>query len=281
MRSQMIILLIIMLTCSACSSLNSPETKPLPTETPMQETALPQLSNEDANLQNEINTAINRFEGNAGIYAQNLNTGKSLGVNDDNIFPTASTHKLVVALAVYKYLYRDASPEKKKDYDENIKAMMVVSDNPAYFELLDEIESSKPEVLAKVLEDLQLKKTRIHSREAFSRYGYHSVTSPFEMAAVFKAINDEDYLGKEMSSILKEELAHTIFKDEIPRFMQSAKVLHKNGELPGILCDVGIVDDGRDVILISAFTSTKKAGPYASDFIADLSAKSYNALRSK
>ena len=282
MLKKLTILLIIVLTCSACGSLNAPETKPLQPDTPPNADAnIARPSAEEANMLNSINTAISRFDGKTGIYAQNLRTEKSLGVNDDMVFPTASTHKLVVALAVYKYLYNDASVEKKKQYDRNIKAMMVVSDNPAFFRLLEEVKTTKPAALTQVLNDLQLKKTRIHSDEAFSHYGYHSVTTPFEMAVVFKTIYDENYLGKEKSAILKEELANTIFKDELPRFMQNNKVLHKIGELPGMMCDVGIVDDGKDIILISVFTTTQRPSTHASNFIADLSAKAYNALRTK
>lgn len=159
--------------------------------------------------------------------------------------------------------------------------MMQVSDNPSFYQMLREIENYKPDALSQVLKDLQLKNTWIHSEEAFTKYGYHSVTTPKEMAVIFETIYREQYLGKEMSGILKEELAKTIFQDEIPRFMQKKKVMHKVGSLPGMLCDVGIIDDGKDQILISIYTTSKQPENQSSLFIAETSAKLYNALSTK
>ena len=222
---------------------------------------------------------LNQFSGKNGLYAKNIKTSQTYQFNQDDIFPTASTHKLLVALAVYKYLYSDALIEDKKRFDNNIKQMIAVSDNPAFYELLKDIEHKKPDALTRVLSDLNLVNTRIHSREAFQKYGYHSVTTPYEMAVVFETIYNEAYLGKEFSAILKDELSKTIFQQEIPRYMKNVKVLHKVGELPGVQCDVGIIDDGHDLILISAYTITKRPPPYASNFIADISDKAYNSLR--
>ena len=264
------------LTASGCGNLNHPQAKPEAAKQPAanQPPAQPDLS---AQLTNRLQ----QFDGQTGLFAKNLKTGQTFSFNQDTIFPTASTHKLVVALAVYKYMYAEATATDKKQYDVHIKNMLVVSDNQGFYELLDEIEKKKPDALTRVLSDLKLVHTRIHSREAFSKYGYHSVTTPGEMAVVFETIYNEAYLGKEFSSILKEELSKTIFKEEIPRFMHNSKVLHKVGELPGVQCDVGIVDDGRDQILISAYTTSRRAPPYASNFIADIAAKAYNLLRTK
>lgn len=269
-----IFVLLFLLTASACGTINAPQSKPEPTTPPNQSPSQP-----DWNRQ--LHDRLNQFDGKTGLYAKNLKTGQTFSFNQDSIFPTASTHKLLVSLAVYKYLYSEASITDKKRYDNNIKKMLVISDNPAFYELLDDIAQKRPDALTRVLADLKLVHTRIHSREAFTKYGYHSVTTPAEMAVVFETIYNEAYLGKEFSSILKEELSKTIFKEEIPRFMQNIKVLHKVGELPEVLCDVGIIDDGRDQILISSYTSTRRPTPYASNFIANISAKAYNLLRTK
>lgn len=232
-------------------------------------------------LVDELYASAKQFDGKAGIYAKNLQTGQTVSFNADEVFPTASTHKLVVSLAVYKYLYADASTAKRKQYDQQIKDMLVVSDNPAFYTLLKEIDAENPTALTQVLTDLGLVKTRIHSEEAYKAYNYHSVTTPREMAVVFERIYREDYVAKEFSAILKEELSHTIYREEIPRFMHHSKVLNKVGALPGVLCDVGLVDDGRDQILISAYTTSDRSEDYASDFLAKIAEQAYKALRKK
>lgn len=226
----------------------------------------------------EIRGDLSRFDGSAGIYAVNLKTGRSFTYNENMIFPTASTSKLIVTLAVYKYLYNTASQDKKSLYETDVSAMIKVSDNDSFYELLDELAANRPAGLKSVIADLGLKKTFIHDDEAYKRYNYHSVTTPLEMAKVFQAIYDERYLGAKRSAQLKSQLAETIFQDEIPRYTKH-KVMHKIGQLDDILCDVGVIDDGREPVLISFYTKTAAPESYASDFIAATTGKIYNFLR--
>lgn len=230
-------------------------------------------------LEKEIKKDLKGFSGRVGVFAKNLNTGNTIEFSQDDIFPTASTSKLVVALATYKYLYPKADADKASTYDRDIELMMTISDNGSFYELLDEIKTNKEDALSKVTKDLRLRQTQIHSEAAFTKYQYHSVTTPYEMAKVFENIYRNKYLPKDKSEVLKGELANTIFHEEIPRYMLT-KVFHKVGELDDVLCDVGIVEDGHDPILISFYTVTADH-EYSSNFIATESAKLYNALRRK
>ena len=232
-----------------------------------------------SSLEKEIKKDLKDFDGRVGVFAKNLKTGKTIEFNQDNVFPTASTSKLVVALATYKYLYPKAGIDKANEYDQDVELMMTVSDNGSFNELLDEIDANKKDVLINVVKDLRLRQTQIHSKNAFNRYGYHSITTPYEMGRVFESIYMNKYLNKEKSEQLKYGLANSIFHDEIPRYMQTP-VFHKVGELDEVLCDVGVVQDGHDPILISFYTVTADH-EYSSNFIATQSAKLYNALRRK
>ncbi len=228
-------------------------------------------------LEKEINNDLKQFNGQVGVFAKNLKTGKTIQFNQDNIFPTASTSKLIVALATYKYLYPKAPVYKQYEYDQGIDSMIKVSDNNSFQALLNEFDASKNNTLDKVEKELRLRKTEIHDEQAFKKYGYHSVTTPYEMSKVLETIYNEKYIDKKQVRRLKDNLANTIFYDEIPRHMQ-VPVFHKVGELDDVLCDVGVVQDGHDPILISFYTRTGDH-KYSSDFIANVSAKLYNALR--
>jgi len=232
-----------------------------------------------SSFEGEIKADVKGFNGKVGVYAKNLKTGRTIEFNQEVIFPTASTSKLVVALATYKYLYPGVEIDKAHEYDQEIKLMMTVSDNDSFQELVDEINTNKKDALVKVVKDLRLRQTQIHSDNAFNQYGYHSITTPYEMARVFESIYMNKYLSKEKSELMKNELATSIFHDEIPRYMLTT-VFHKVGELDGVLCDVGVVQDGHDPILISFYTDTTDH-EYSSNFIAMESAKLYNALRRK
>lgn len=232
-----------------------------------------------SSIEREIKNDLKGFSGRVGVFAKNLNTGKTIQFNQDDVFPTASTSKLVVALATYKYLYPQAGIDKTSEYDQDINLMMTLSDNDSFYELLGEIESNKRDALIKVEKDLRLRQTQIHSDDAFNKYRYHSITTPYEMAKVFESIYANKYLDKDKSERMKSELANSIFHDEIPRYMLTP-VFHKVGELDEVLCDVGVIQDGYEPILISFYTVTSDH-EYSSNFIATESAKLYNALRKK
>lgn len=228
----------------------------------------------------DITDGAKKFPGTVGIYAKNLKTGKYYVYNQNAVFPAASTAKLIVTMALYKYLYPNASQDKRDWYDQCVDDMIIVSGNDSYSAMLDEIDAVRPEALKRVEKDLGLTKTMTHNETAFQRYRYHSVTTPYEMATVLENIFRERYLSKQKSTEVKTKLANTIFHDEIPRYMETP-VYHKVGALDNMLCDVGIVDDGKDQILISVYTLTDQSEEYASDYIAKTAAKAYNALRRK
>ncbi|MBP2637003.1 MAG: hypothetical protein H6Q72_2910 [Firmicutes bacterium] len=228
-------------------------------------------------LEKEIINDLKQFNGQVGVFAKNLKTEKTIKYNQDTIFPTASTSKLIVALATYKYLYPKAPTYKQNEYDQDIDLMIKVSDNTTFEALLNEFDTTKKDGFDKVERDLRLSKTEIHDEQAFKKYSYHSVTTPYEMSKVLETIYKEKYIDKKQVRRLKDDLANTIFQDEIPRYMQ-VPVFHKVGELDDVLCDVGVIQDGHDPILISFYTRTGDHS-YSSDFIATVSAKLYNALR--
>lgn len=230
-----------------------------------------------SSLEKEIKSDLTNFNGRVGVYAKNLKTGKSYGFKDNDVFPAASTSKLVVSLATYKYLYPKATEVKKAEYDDGVNAMLTISDNEYFTAFLGEFDTRNKSELARTVKDLGLKRTQIHSEDAFKRYQYHSVTTAYEMGRVLETIYRDKYIPKDKTLQMKDELRNSIFHDEIPRYMETP-VVHKIGQINDVLCDVGIIEDGHAPILVSVYTLTDDES-YASDFIASIAAKLYNALR--
>lgn len=223
---------------------------------------------------------VSDFAGTIGIYAQNLRTGKTLTYHSEDIFPAASTAKLIVALAVYHYLYDDAYPAEQTRYDNYIDLMMRVSDNDTYAELLEEMHELNPNPLDLVIRDLALTHTMVSDPQAKETYDYFSVTTPLDMALVLEHIVKEDYLSRRHSARLKDALANTIFREEIPRYLPpGVTVMHKVGALDDSYSDVGLIDDGTDQILISIYTRTEYGETYASDYMAAAAEAIYRQLK--
>jgi len=54
----------------------------------------------DQKLQKKIHALINRFNGEIGIYIKNLKNNKTVRINADTVFPTASIVKVPILIGV-------------------------------------------------------------------------------------------------------------------------------------------------------------------------------------
>ena len=54
----------------------------------------------DNKLQKKLEEAIQGFNGDIGIYVKNLRTGKTVSINADTVFPTASIVKVPILIGV-------------------------------------------------------------------------------------------------------------------------------------------------------------------------------------
>ena len=220
-----------------------------------------------------------KFLGAVGIYAKNLKTGQVLVLNPDDIFAAASTIKVPVSIIVYRHFYNQAAPALRAVYDTGVELMVTVSDNDYFADFLDEIEENiGAEVIREHFSRLGMKNTSIRDSKARKSFGYSNVTTAKDMAIIFEQL----YLGKlispEKTNFMLEAMAHSIFPEEMPRYMQQRKVIHKIGELDDVLADVGVIESPNGPILISIFTETPQDGDYASDYIAAMSACLYSRL---
>lgn len=220
-----------------------------------------------------------RFQGAVGIYAKNLRTGQVLVLNPNDIFAAASTIKVPVSVVVYRHFYEQANPETQNMYDTGIELMMTISDNDYFADFLDEIEETiGPEIIQEHFALLGLKNTTIRDPQAREAFGYSNITTAMDMGLFFEQFYLGNLIDSQKTKFMKDALAETIFEDELPRYMQERRVLHKIGELDDVLADVGIVEGENGPILISIFTETPLDIEYASDYIAMMSACIYERL---
>ena len=60
----------------------------------------------DNKLQKKIEQTIQGFNGDIGIYVKNLRTGKTVSINVDTVFPTASIVKVPILLGIMDKIQR-------------------------------------------------------------------------------------------------------------------------------------------------------------------------------
>ena len=222
---------------------------------------------------------VGKFQGAVGVYAKNLKTGQVLTLNPDDIFAAASTIKVPVSIVVYRHFYKQASPATRDVYDTGIELMMTISENDYFADFLDEIEEGiGPDIIREHFSRLGMKNTTIRDSQARNAFGYSNVTTARDMAIIFEQLYLGRLLGPEKTKFMLDAMASSIFPEEMARYMQDRKVIHKIGELDDVLADVGVVEGPNGPILISIFTETLQDIDYSSDYIAAMSACLYSKL---
>jgi beta-lactamase class A len=167
----------------------------------------------DKKLTAQLQNAISSFHGQAGIYVQNLKTGKTVAINADTLFPTASMIKVSIQCGLMdkiekgelkynqKLVYRDSllyagedilGSFKDKDTVQLSKVamlMITMSDNTASLWLQKLVGG---DYINNWLQQNGFKVMRVNSRvagrEAIRKvYGW-GVSTPYEMCRLFTMI---------------------------------------------------------------------------------------------
>src|ERR1700761_6449885 len=160
----------------------------------------------DAKLTAKLQDAIKGFNGQAGIYVQNLKTGRTAAINADTLFPTASMVKVSILCGLMdkiekgeikynqKLVYRDSLLYKGEDILGSFKdgdtievskvalLMITMSDNTASVWLQKLVGGA---YINNWLDQNGFKVMRVNSRatgrdEMHKEYGW-GVTTPYEM----------------------------------------------------------------------------------------------------
>jgi len=172
------------------------------------------LAQTDKILTDKLQDAVKGFNGQVGVYVQNLKTGKTAAINADTLFPTASMIKVSIQCGLMdkiekgelqynqKLVYRDSllyagedilGSFKDKDTIQLSKVamlMITMSDNTASLWLQKLVGG---EYINHWLEQNGFKVMRVNSRVAGreairKQYGW-GVSTPYEMCRLFSMIN--------------------------------------------------------------------------------------------
>ncbi|GAB4010452.1 hypothetical protein GCM10028808_21320 [Spirosoma migulaei] len=209
----------------------------------------------DAVLERKLRAAMANFQGDAGIYVRNLRTGKTVAINADTLFPTASMVKIPIQCGLFDKIYKGELTYDQeliyKDslhYDDGIigslkdgakitlsKVVMLmetVSDNTG--SLWCQALAGGGTSINTWLETNGFHQTRVNSRtpgrEANrTQYGWGQ-TSPREMAELLTYIRQ----GKAISPDASEEMYRNLGRqywdnDGLSQVPPDVKIASKNG----------------------------------------------------
>ncbi len=239
----------------------------------------------DKKLQKKLQEAINGFNGDIGIYVKNLRTGKTVSINADTIFPTASIVKVPILLGIMdklqkgelKYdqeiIYKDSllyegedilgsfKDKEKIAVKKIIMLMMTTSDNTASLWL--QSLAGKGTRINEILDSLGMKSTRVNSRTPGREnnrtlYGWGQ-TTPSEMAKLFEKIYNYQVISPVLSEKMLRIMGRNFWDAEaLSQIPPTIEVFCKNGAVNASRSEVLLANAVHNPYIFSIFTKNNK-----------------------
>lgn len=240
----------------------------------------------DKRLQPKLEGAIKGFNGDIGIYVKNLKTGKTVAINADTIFPTASIVKVPILIGIMNKLekgelkydqelvYKDSLIYEGVDIlgsfknNEKIllkKAMMLMlttSDNTASLWL--QSLAGKGTRINEILDSLGFKNTRVNSRtpgreDNRTVYGWGQ-TTPAEMGRLFERIYRNEIFSPAACERMMRCLGRNYWDEneaisQVPPYVE---VFSKNGCVNAVRSEVLLVNAPHSPYIFCIFTKNNK-----------------------
>jgi len=239
----------------------------------------------DKKLLSQLENAIKGFNGDIGIYIKNLRTQKTIAINADTIFPTASIVKVPILIGVMDkieneelrydsaHIYRDSLLYAGEDILGSFKdgekiylkklimLMLTMSDNTASL-WLQKLAGSGIRINS-ILDSIGLRHTKVNSRTPGREtnraiYGWGQ-TTPREIATLFEMI----YYQKLFSPIACESMMRFLGRNywdeeaisQIPPYIE---VFSKSGAVDEVRSEVLLVNAPDNPYIFCIFTKNNK-----------------------
>lgn len=245
----------------------------------------------DKKLYDKLQQAITGFNGDIGIYVKNLRTEKTVAINADTIFPTASIVKVSILLGIIDKLERgELKYDQSLEYKDSLlyagsdilgsfksgekvllkKVMMLMlstSDNTASL-WLQSLAGTGTRI-NEILDSLGFKDTRVNSRTPGREniraiYGWGQ-TTPNEMGRLFEMIYRNRIYSPAACERMMRSLGRNYWdQDEaisaIPPYIE---VFSKNGCVNAVRSEVLLVNAPHNPYVFCIFTKNNKDTSWA------------------
>lgn len=223
----------------------------------------------DHQLQAKVEALVEGFNGDIGVYIKNIKTGKTVAINADTVFPTASIVKIPILLGVMEkmqkgelgyhqsFVYKDSLLYAGSDilgsfkHNESIELskllmlMLTTSDNTASL-WLQSIAGTGVRI-NEIIDSLGFVLTRVNSRtpgreENRNIYGWGQ-TSPREMATILEKIYRREVFSDSSCIRMMRMLSRNYWDEEaISQVPPSIEVFSKNGAVNASRSEVLLVN---------------------------------------
>lgn len=220
----------------------------------------------DSRLASQITELLKGFHGQVGVYVHDLKKNKTVAINADSVFPTASMIKIPIVVGIMdkiekgelqyhqELIYKDSllyegvdilgsfKNDEKIEMSKLMMLMLTMSDNTASLWL--QTLAGTGTRINELMDSLGMKVTRVNSRtpgrEANrTQYGWGQ-TTPYEMATLMEKIVRGEVINKDASAKILRLLGRNYW-DEVAISQIPADVF--------IASKSGAVDESRNEVL--------------------------------
>jgi beta-lactamase class A len=258
----------------------------------------------DKKLYAKVAALLNGFNGDVGVYIKSLTTNKTVAINADTVFPTASIVKIPILIGIMdkierkifdyhqQLIYRDSLVYSSFDVTANLKdtariemakvimLMLTTSDNTASL-WLQKLAGGGTRI-NEILDSTGLKSTRVNSRTTGrennrTQYGWGQ-TTPYEMAVMMEKIYKGQVINDSTSKKMIRLLGRNFWDEQaISQIPPDVFVASKNGCVDASRSEVLLVMAKQPYIL-SIFTKNNKDISWSDKNEAWMLAKNLSAL---
>jgi len=251
-------------------------------------------------LENKIKEFLKSINGNVSVVIKNLNNDELIKINQECVFPSASTIKLVIMSELLRQVKENKlnldqtiilSDKMKTSGDGILKElntgheftlqeilllMIIISDNMATNILIDIVGMDNVNRMAR---KLGLKKTKLQRKmmdSVAAKSGRENYTSAYDMfrilELIYKGENIDKYHSNIMLDILKRQQAGGRLNLYLPEGILMA---NKTGSLDKLEHDVGIIYLPNCVYIICVLTNEINSNKDGREIIGNISKMVY------
>jgi beta-lactamase class A len=247
----------------------------------------------DNKLQRKIEDAIQGYNGDIGIYVKDLRNGRTVMINADTVFPTASIVKVPILVGIMDKMYRGelkydsgfvykdsllyAGSDILGSFKNNetialkklIMLMLTTSDNTASLWL--QSIAGKGTRINELLDSFGFKNTRVNSRtpgrEANRAIYQWAQTTPSEMGRLFERIYGKQFFSPVICERMMRCLGRNMWDEEeaISQIPPYIEVFSKNGCVDASRSEAMIVNAPHHPYVFCIFTKNNKDQRWSRD----------------
>jgi beta-lactamase class A len=236
----------------------------------------------DAKLHRQLQPLVKAFHGKVGLFVKNLESGRTVSINADSVFPTASMVKIPILIGIMdkinrgdltfhqQIVYNDSllypgvdilgsfKNGEKIELSKMIMLMLTMSDNTAsrYLQMFAGTGTRINAILDSLGFDITRVNSKTEGREAArEQYGWGQ-TTPTEMAGLLEKIYNQEVISKAASARMLRLLNRNYWDAEsISQVPPTATVFSKSGALDNYRSEVVLVRGFQSAYVFCVITN--------------------------